>query len=159
MTNASLILLAEDDDDDAFFIARTLEKSHILNPVHVVKDGDQAIAYLLGDEMYSDRTRYPLPGLVLLDLKMPRRSGFEVLSWRRQRPELKSVRVVVLTSSTDIRDVNLAFQLGADGFMIKPADFLRFVEFSEALSGHWLWLDQAPRLHSAAADVGCAVLV
>ena len=159
MTDAALILLAEDDADDAFLIGRTLEKAHILNPIHVVKDGDQAIAYLLGDGLYSDRALYPLPGLVLLDLKMPRRSGFEVLSWRRQRPELKSVPIVVLTSSTDIRDVNLAFQLGADGFMIKPADFLRFVEFSEALSGHWLWLSQSPKLPLAAMDVGCAVRI
>jgi CheY-like chemotaxis protein len=144
MANPALILLAEDDADDAFFIARSLEKARILNPLQVVKDGEQAIAYLAGEGVYSDRVAYPLPRLLFLDLKMPRKDGFEVLSWIRQQPALKTLRVVVLTSSTDVRDVNLAFQLGADGFMIKPADFLRFVEFSEALLGHWLWFCEAP---------------
>lgn len=146
MPNAPLILIAEDDVDDAFFILRTLEKSHILNPTQLVKNGDEAIDYLLGRGFYSNRSEYPLPGLLLLDLKMPCKNGFEVLSWLRDQPGLREIRVVVLTSSTDVRDVNLAFQLGADGFMIKPADFLRFVEFSEALSGNWLWFNDAPKL-------------
>jgi CheY-like chemotaxis protein len=139
----AFILIVEDNDDDAFLIQRAFQRANILNGLHVVTNGEKAIAYLSGEGAYSDRTEHPLPKLVLLDLKMPGIDGFDVLRWIRKQPLLAGLRVVVLTSSTDVRDVNLAIQLGADGFMIKPADFLRLVEFSEALSGCWLWLQDS----------------
>ena len=136
------ILLVEDNEDDAFLIERAFQRANILNELRLVTNGQEAIAYLSGTGSYTNRTDNPLPRLILLDLKMPGIDGFEVLQWIRRQPGLAPMRVVVLTSSTDVRDVNLAIQLGADGFMIKPADFLRLVEFSEALAGHWVWLQE-----------------
>jgi CheY-like chemotaxis protein len=146
MVNCVSILLAEDNDDDVNLMRKAFERARILNPLYVVSDGEQATAYLKGEGRYGNRAKYPLPSLLLLDIRMPKKDGFEVLRWLRGERQLRSMRVVVLTSAADIRDANLAFSLGADSFMIKPADFLRFVEFSEALGGSWLWADEAPAL-------------
>jgi len=140
------ILLAEDNDDDVSLTRRAFERARVLNPLHVVSDGEQVVAYLKGEGLYMNRAEYPLPNLLLLDLRMPKKDGFEVLGWIRSQPALQSLRIVVLTSSAEVRDVNLAFSLGADAFMIKPADFLRLVEFSEALGGSWLWAEGEPAL-------------
>ncbi|MBE9104651.1 response regulator, partial [Nostoc cf. edaphicum LEGE 07299] len=95
------ILLVEDNHKDVLLLQRALRKANIVNPVQVVNDGDAAVLYLSGEEPYGDRTRYPLPVLILLDLKLPRRSGAEVLMWLRQQPELKRLPVVVFTSSRE----------------------------------------------------------
>jgi CheY-like chemotaxis protein len=142
----AVILLAEDRDDDIVLIRRAFIKGNILNPLQVVRNGEAAIAYLGGQGKYSNRVEYPLPELLLLDLKMPGLDGFEVLRWIRQQPGLNSLRVVVLTSSDEIRDVNLAYQLGANSFLVKPIDFERFVEISQAVKGYWLWMSKAPDL-------------
>lgn len=139
-----MILLVEDNDDDAYLIRRALEQANTVNPVRVVHDGEEAVAYLKGEPPYEDREVYPLPELLLLDLKMPRMDGFEVLRWLRQQPELRELRVTVLTSSADVRDANAAFALGANSFLIKPTDFICFAEFAQALAGSWLWMSQAP---------------
>src|SRR5437879_1980484 len=99
MPDLSLILLVEDKEDDIFLIRRAFEKGGILNPLHVVRDGDEAIEYLAGEGKYNNRAEYPLPQLMLLDLKMPGTDGFEVLHWVRQQPGLSSLVIVVLTSS------------------------------------------------------------
>ena len=152
-----LILLVEDNEDDAFLIDRAFQRANILNGLRLAKNGEEAIAYLSGTGQYANRIDNPLPKLILLDLKMPGIDGFEVLRWIRRQPRWAGLRVVVLTSSTDVRDVNLAIQLGADGFMIKPADFLRLVEFSEALAGCWVWMQEGPvRPEGAAAFPGTA---
>lgn len=140
----SLILLADDSDDDVFLIRRTLQTANILNPLRVVHDGEQVLAYLKGLPPYDDREAFPLPELLLLDLKMPRRDGFEVLAWLRQQSAWRNLPVAVLTSSTDVRDANAAFSLGANSFLIKPIDFMRFAEFAEAMAGSWLWVSQVP---------------
>ena len=133
------ILIADDSDDDVFLIRRALEAAHIANPLRVVHDGEQVIAYLRGEPPYENRGDFPVPGLLLLDLRMPRMDGFEVLAWVRQQPEWKNLPVAVLTSATDIWDVNRAFSLGANSFMIKPMDFMRFAEFAQTLAGSWVW--------------------
>ena len=107
-------------------------------------DGEAAIAYLLGSDPYHDRRKHPLPDLLLLDLKMPGIDGFEVLTWIRQQPGLSSLRVVVLTASDHIRDVNQAYQLGANSFMVKPSDFQNFVEFGKSIQTYWLRQSKAP---------------
>lgn len=142
----SLFLLVEDTEDDVALIRRAFLKGSIVNPLHVTRSGDEAIAYLKGEGLYANRAEYPLPALVLLDLKMPGKDGFEVLEWIRQQPSLKALRVVVLTSSNEMRDVNRAYQLGANSFLLKPVDFDRFVEISQALAGYWLWMNKAPDL-------------
>src|ERR1051325_11431606 len=95
MPDNSVILLAEDREDDVLLIRRAFKKAHLLNPLHVVHDGEEAIAYLKGEGQYANRAEYPLPALLLLDLKMPRRDGFDVLTWIRQEPGLSALRVVV----------------------------------------------------------------
>lgn len=142
----ALFLLVEDSEDDVVLIQRAFKKGNILNPVQVVRRGEEAIAYLKGEGPFSNRTEYPLPALMLLDLKLPGQDGFQVLDWVRKQPTLKSLRIVVLTSSDSIRDVNLAYQMGANSFLVKPVDFERFVEISLALKGYWLWLSEAPEV-------------
>ena len=119
----------------------------MLNPLQVVRDGEETIAYLSGEGKYSNRAEYPLPDLLLLDLKMPRIDGFEVLKWIREQPGLSALRVVVLTSSEDIRDVNVAYRLGANSFMVKPMDFEDVVHMSKFLSNYWLRLSKAPETY------------
>lgn len=146
MSDQALFLLVEDSETDAILIRRAFVKGNIINPLQLVTNGDQAMAYLKGEGVFRNRAEYPLPELVLLDLKLPGIDGFQVLRWIRQQPEFKALRVVVLTSSDRIQDVNLAYQLGANSFLVKPVDFERFVEISQALKGYWLWLSKAPEL-------------
>src|ERR1043166_4419196 len=115
--SGGVILLVEDREEDVILLRRAFTKANFLNPIQVVSDGDEAIAYLQGAGKYADRSEYPLPKLVLLDLKMPRKDGFEVLQWIRQQPGLSAIRVVVLTASDTVRDVNRAYQLGANSFL------------------------------------------
>jgi CheY-like chemotaxis protein len=146
MLDDAVILLAEDREEDVLLMRRAFEKANLLNPLYVVRDGVEAMAYLQGEGQFSNRAEYPLPTLMLLDLKMPRRDGFEVLRWIRRHPTLSALRVVVLTSSNEIRDVNRAYELGANSFLVKPVDFEHFVEMNLALKGYWLWLSQAPEI-------------
>jgi len=114
------ILLAEDDPGDILLAQRTFRKANLSNPIQIVKDGQEAIAYLSGQGDYADRGRYPLPRLILLDLKLPRKSGSEVLEWLRQQPGLKHLPVVVLTASKAPTDLKRAYDLGANSYLLKP---------------------------------------
>jgi len=134
----ALILLAEDNENDIVLFRRALKKAHIPNPLKVVRDGDEAVAYLEGDGKFSDRTKYPLPALLLLDIKMPRRDGFQVLKWIRKRRELDPLRVVVLTGSQDIYDRTRAYELGANSFIVKTLDSQTFAQLVESIRGYWL---------------------
>ena len=144
MPERAVILLAEDREDDIFLIRRAFQKAGIINPLFVVRDGEEAIAYLDGKGRYFNREEFPLPDLLLLDLKMPRMDGFEVLKWIRQQEGFNSLRVVVLTSSDAIRDVNVAYNLGANSFMVKPMDFENAVELSRVIQDYWLRRSMAP---------------
>lgn len=115
-----LILLAEDDANDAFFMRRALQKAEIECPLQVVTDGQQAVDYLSGQGQFSDREQFPLPSIILLDLKMPFLDGFEVLSWVGSQTSLKNIPVVVLTSSAEERDRRKAAELGAKAYFVKP---------------------------------------
>src|SRR5436190_21236746 len=105
----AVILLAEDRPDDVILIQRALVKSQVFNPVLVVHDGQEALEYLEGRGKFADRQRYPFPNLMLLDLKMPKIDGFQVLEAIRANREFRSLRVIVLTSSQEIKDVNRAY--------------------------------------------------
>jgi CheY-like chemotaxis protein len=118
----------------------------LLNPVFVVSDGEEAVAYLKGEGKYADRYEYPLPSLLLLDLKMPRKNGFEVLEWIREQPGLRRLRVVVLTTSDAPDDIDRAYELGANAFMVKPLERGQFLELTNAIKGYWLWMSAAPDL-------------
>lgn len=157
MSEPAVILLVEDNPDDVALLRRAFIKARVMNPVHVARSGEEAVAYLAGEGKYGNRAEFPVPSLVLLDLKLTGMHGFDVIRWIRQEPYLKALRVVVLSSSDNMRDVSQAYQLGANSFLIKPADFDRFVEISQALNGYWIWLDKAPDVtqstgQSSAAD-------
>jgi CheY-like chemotaxis protein len=117
-----LILWAEDDDNDALLFERAIESADPSCSMLRVKDGEEAVRYLQGDGKYADRTKHPLPRLLLLDIKMPRRTGFEVLEWKRSQPALNAIPAVVLSSSFADSDRARAKALGACGFFSKPAE-------------------------------------
>ena len=114
------ILLVEDSDEDILLSRNSLQRAGVANPVFVVKSGDRALAYLQGEGDYADRERFPLPGIMLLDLKMPRMNGFEVLEWMREQELLEQISVLVLTSSPEDRDRVRARELGAKAYLVKP---------------------------------------
>jgi CheY-like chemotaxis protein len=149
MPEQAVILLAEDREDDILLIRRAFEKAFINNPLQVVRDGEEALAYLKGEGKYSNRSEYPLPDLMLLDLKMPRMDGFEVLEWIRRQPGLETLRIIVLTASTQMRDVNCAYRLGANSFMVKPMDFEDIVHLGKTLTTYWLKLSKTPEISRA----------
>lgn len=151
MPKPGLILLIDDREEDVLLIRRAFSKARILNRLEVLWSGEEAVAYLSGSGKFANRDEYPVPTLVLLDIKMPGMDGFEVLNWIRRVSLYPTMRVVMLTSSELMRDVNTAYELGANSFLVKPVDFERFVEISQALSGYWLWMDQAPPLPEDAA--------
>jgi len=144
MSDRAVILLAEDREDDILLIRKAFQKGFIDNPLHVVRDGEEAIHYLSGEGQYSNRAEYPLPDLILLDLKMPKVDGFEVVRWIRRQPGFGSIPVVVLTSSDEIRDVNRAYALGANSFLVKPLDFENFIETAKMLKIYWLKTSKRP---------------
>ena len=152
-----VILVAEDNDDDVVLLLRSFRRGSLINPVFVVRNGIEAIEYLRGEGRFSNREEYPLPALMLLDLRMPMMDGFEVLYWVRQHPTLRTLRIVMLTTSEDMRDINRAYQLGANAFLVKPTDLGNFTKINEALKGHWVWLAKAPsieRLDECAVETG-----
>ena len=153
MPDQAVILLVEDREDDIFLIRRSFEKGGINNPLQVVRDGEEAISYLEGLGRYRNRDEYPLPDLILLDLKMPRIDGFEVLRWIRRQPGLATIRVVVLTSSDAIRDVNRAYALGANSFLVKPLEFENVIETAKMLKTYWLQLSKAPETSRPSSEL------
>ena len=128
-----LILIAEDEDDEAFLLQRALKKAAITNPIRRVKNGEQAIEYLAGTGPYADRARHPLPLLVLLDLNMPKKSGFEVLAWIRAQPSLKALAVDILSGSCREEDIEKALQFGANLYLKKP---IAISELDQLLQGY-----------------------
>ncbi|AFZ12131.1 response regulator receiver protein [Crinalium epipsammum PCC 9333] len=139
------ILLVEDDPNDILLIQRAFfYKANVKNSVQVLKDGEEALLYLSGKQMYADRDRYPLPILILLDLKLPRKSGFEVLTWLRQQPGLKLLPVVVLTSSSENNEIQQAYNLGANSYLVKPVGFDALLEMIKQINLYWLGLNKKP---------------
>ncbi len=138
------ILLVEDETVDVLMIRRALTRARLANPLQVVQDGDAAVNYLGGVGDFADRRRYPLPGLILLDLKLPRRSGLEVLEWRREQPGLRRIPVVVLTSSREADDVHRAYDAGANSYLVKPVQFEALFEMVRSLGSYWLILNEPP---------------
>lgn len=138
MVQEATILLVEDDENDILLMKRAFNRARLANPLKVVQDGDEAIDYLSGNGIYRDREQYPLPLMVLLDLRMPKKDGFQVLAWIRSQPEFETLPVVVLTSSAEQPDALQAFKLGANSYLVKPAQFDDLVQLMLRLQGYWL---------------------
>ena len=141
-----VVLIADDSENDVALFRRALRQARVTTAVQVVMDGEEAIAYLKGDGKFAERDEYPLPDLLLLDLKMPRKNGFEVLEWLRGQPTLARLRVVVLTTSEDLRDVNSAYSLGAASFLTKPLNFIEFKDTIQAMIDYWTALNRVPTI-------------
>lgn len=152
MTERAVILLAEDEEDYVLLIRKAFDEARIPNPLYVVSTGPEAMAYLQGTGKYVNRQEYPLPDLLLLDLKLPGYSGFEILAWARSQQGLTGLRILVLTSSDRIKDVNDAYRLGANSFLTKPYDFLNLVEFSRLIQEFWLCASKCPQSYRPAKD-------
>ena len=147
MTSAStLVLLVEDNATDVLLIRRAFDQARMANPIHVVSDGDAAVAYLNGDGAYADRSTHPLPILILLDLKLPRRSGLEVLEWLKGQEPLRRIPVVMLTSSEQPSDVDAAYDSGVNSYLVKPVEYDSLFKMLKAVNLYWMMLNEAPNL-------------
>ncbi len=131
------ILLVEDDENDVFFLTKALKKLGIENPLRVASDGQQALDYVEGREKFSNRDEFPLPYLILLDLKLPQVKGLDVLKRVRQLAD-RSLIVVILSSSKNETDIAEAYRLGANAYLSKPANFEGLVEVVRAINDFWL---------------------
>jgi len=140
------ILYAEDEANDVFFLALALKRANLPHTLNAVPDGEQAIEYLAGEGPFANRSRHPLPALVLLDINMPKQTGLEVLEWIRQQRHFKSLPVLMLTSSTRPEDMEKARQLGADDYILKPSDPLKLVDVVQSFHDRWL-AQPAPASH------------
>jgi len=138
MSGNATILVADDDQNDVFFLRRAFQKSGLDHSVVHVSDGQEAIDYLQGEADFSDRSRFPLPSLLLLDLKMPKVDGFDVLAWLKNHAVLKTLPVVVLSSSSREDDIQRARSLGADDYRVKPADFEQLLTLAQEVATRWL---------------------
>jgi CheY-like chemotaxis protein len=132
------VLLVEDDLNDIFLVKRAFKLARVKNPLQVVTDGQEAILYLKGEGKYADREMYPLPKLLVMDIKMPRRSGFEVLEWAKGHSgSIKRIPIVIVSSSEDPADINRAYELGANAYMVKPVDFRAVEHLFQSITQYW----------------------
>jgi CheY-like chemotaxis protein len=132
------ILFIDDDSNDVLLVQRALNKAGLSYPLIHKRDGEEAIAYLSGKDPYSDRAKHPLPKLILLDIKMPKMNGFDVLGWLQHQPALAKIPVVILTASVRVEDQSEAEKLGAVGYRTKPVDFGELVDIIRDVDGRWL---------------------
>lgn len=146
MNKNATILLAEDDPNDVLLIERAFRKANFGGHLLVVNDGEQAVAYLSGENGYKDRDRFPFPQFVIMDLKLPRRSGLEVVSWVRSHAALKRLPIALLTSSKQPGDINSAYDLGVNCYLIKPVNFEDLVQTVKTLDLFWLQMNQFPEM-------------
>lgn len=139
------ILLVEDNPDDVTLTLRALKKNNLLNEVVVAKDGVQALDFLYCEGEFSNRSTEVLPELVLLDLKLPKVDGLEVLKRIRSEEATKLLPVVILTSSNEQSDITSGYELGVNSYIRKPVDFEHFIEAVRQLGLYWLVLNQTPK--------------
>src|SRR5690349_22248738 len=137
------ILQVEDDPNDVFLFNHAVKKVGVTNPMQVAGDGQEAIDYLSGTGKFADRADFPLPGLILLDLKLPFVMGLDVLKWIRQTPELSPI-VVILSSSSDETDIASAYRLGANAYLVKPAEVSKLEGMARSINDFWLMQNTPP---------------
>jgi len=148
MLNNHFILLVEDDSNDVLLIQRAFQKAGLLNTLRVARDGEEAIEYLTGSGGFANRARFPLPFLMLLDLKMPGADGFEVLRWVRAEPEFRRLLVVVFTSSNLQEDVDRAYEMGANSYLVKPVAFDEMANLIHRFEVYWTEINRTPTTSS-----------
>jgi two-component system response regulator len=144
MNRNKIILLVEDNADDVELTLRAFRKGNVLNEIVVVRDGVEALDYLLATGTHAGRDALSNPQVVLLDLKLPKIGGLDVLRRMRAEERTRRIPVVVLTSSNEERDVITSYNLGANSFVRKPVDFAQFVEAAQQLGMYWLVMNEPP---------------
>jgi CheY-like chemotaxis protein len=147
MTDQQTILLVDDSENDLFLMKMAFGKADFTTPLQIVYNGEEAIAYLAGEGQYSNRTQFPLPAVILLDLNMPMKNGFDVLDWLRSKPLLlKRISTIILTASVRPEDVERAFDLGANSYLVKPTALEDLIAMIRCLRD-WLQLNHFPPLN------------
>jgi CheY-like chemotaxis protein len=139
-----IILMADDDADDRLLAQDAMHESRVLNELHFVEDGVQLLSYLRGDDDFSNRTLYPMPGLILLDLNMPKMDGREALAEIKSDPRLRRIPVVILTTSKAEEDMVKGYDLGAASYITKPVTFDALVELMRTLGKYWVEFVELP---------------
>ncbi len=146
MTRPACILLIDDNPMDVELALDAFREAHLTNQIEVAEDGESGLDYLTGEGRYTDRARYPVPDIILLDLKMPRVDGFEVLRRIKVMPKLKRIPVIILTSSREEGDLALSYDVGANSYLVKPVSFSGFVDIVQQIEDYWLTLNVAAPL-------------
>ena len=143
-TKAITILLAEDDPDDRYLISEALDENLITNQMFIVEDGDELLDYLYHRGKYTDEERWPRPGLILLDLNMPRKDGREALVEIKADPDLRRIPIVVLTTSQAEEDILRTYDIGISGYVTKPVSFSGLLETIKTIGTYWLQIVDLP---------------
>ncbi len=144
MNELAHILLVEDNRMDAELTLDAFKEARLVNAIHVAPNGQEALDYLFGRSKFGDRTAYPMPNLILLDLKLPGIDGFEVLRQIKSTPVLKRLPVIILTSSKEEGDRALSYDIGANSYLVKPVSFEGFLGVVRQIEGYWLSLNVGP---------------
>lgn len=131
------VLVADDSEDDVLLLQQAFKSLGLMRPLHIVSDGGELIEYLKGEGDYTDRSRFPYPDIVMLDLKMPAVSGLHVLEWIQQNPDFRVIPTIICSASSDVRDVKNAYCLGAHGYLCKPVDFNQFRQIIQNMLAYW----------------------
>lgn len=147
--NPPTLLLVEDEPDNVFFFEHAMRKRGVTHPLQAANNGQEALDYLAGAGKFADREKFPLPGLVILDLKLPHATGFEVLQKIREQPATRTLIVLMLTSSANRADVAKAYALGANAYLVKPLRLEVLEEIVGAIKLFWLTHNTPPDLASA----------
>ena len=144
MIGQPAMLYVEDERSDVLLLRVAFTRAGLSNPVHIAVDGAEAIDYLAGNGPFADRNLHPLPALVLLDLNLPKKSGFEVLRWIRQQPQFASLPVVIYTSSVGLMDKDTAGLLGATDYFVKRSGVNHIAKLVRSLAERWLTQSASP---------------
>jgi CheY-like chemotaxis protein len=145
MTKHGTILLVEDNVNDIALIKKAFAEAEVLNPVQTVHSGEEAVKYLSGADRFTDRERYPVPFLVLLDLNLAQEGGFAMLRWLYERPGLKKkFTLIVLGADTSDSEIQLAYELGAQSYLVKPLDFKQLTDTVRHVKEYWIELNRLP---------------
>jgi len=146
MNEQQTFLLVDDSEDDLIFMREAFKQARCSHPLQEVRNGEEAIAYLKGEGAYGDRNKFPLPIVMLLDLNMPKKNGYDVLVWVRAQPILKRLSIIILTASMRSEDVERAFYFGASSFLVKPSNLETLAGMMRCLCD-WVQINHFPTLN------------
>jgi CheY-like chemotaxis protein len=150
MTSDDAILLVEDNPDDVLFMKRACRQVGIIQALHIVEHGQAAIDFMGHTGSYTDKVQYPTPRLILLDLKLPYKSGLEVLQWIRAQELFKTVPVIIFTTSAENSDIERAYRFGANAYLVKPANMNELANILKSLKEFWINHNFLPRISRSA---------